>query len=187
MLRRKGTTTIEQRAPSEGTETQRGDMPQDRPVGDQPGPYSSDVRRESTVAAPPRGDGHAVREQERMAGREEMVQPGPISFGRYLANWYTMLVGSALVLAETVLALRLFFKLASADNTNWIVKFTYHLSGVLIRPFTDIITNHELAGGIFEPAVVIAMAIFLVGAVLAIWVVRSFASLRSWGSGLVPR
>jgi hypothetical protein len=122
-----------------------------------------------------------------MVGREEMVQPGPMTFGQYLANLFTLLVATPLVLAETVLGLRLFFKLASADNTNWIVKFTYHLSGVAIRPFTDVITNHELAGGIFEPAVVIAMTLFLIGSVLAIWVVRSLATLKSWGSGLIWR
>lgn len=122
-----------------------------------------------------------------MAGREAMMEPRPMGLGQYLANWFTLLVGIPLVAAEAVLGLRLFFKLASADNTNWIVKFTYHLSSVLIRPFTDVITNHELAGGIFEPAVVIAMVLFLIGSVLAIWVVRSLATLKSLGSGLIWR
>ncbi len=188
MLRRRGTTTTEHRAPSEGTRSYGGDLQQQRPVEEQPGPYSSEARRESPVATPPRGDGQAVRERERMVGREEMVEPAPLTFGQYLVNLYTVLVASALVLAETVLGLRLFFKLVSADNTNWFVKLIYHITGQMIRPFNGVFSIHTVTGGgIFEPAVVIAMVLFLIGAVLAIWIVRSLATLVSWGSGWVWR
>ena|GEM_PF-6004297 len=180
MFRRRGTTgtTIEEKRPVQTME---------RPIGEGPGSYKSDVRQDSPVSAPPRGNGHAVREAERTAGAETMMEPRPIGLGRYLANWFTLLVGSALVLAEGVLGLRLFLKLASASNTNWVVRFDYHLSSLLIKPFIDVFTNHELAGGIFEPAVVIAMTLFLIASVLAIWVVRSLATLGSWGSGRIWR
>jgi len=178
---RRGTTTKE-RGPSERPQPS-SDVRQDRPVGEQPGPYSSEARRE-----PRRGDGHAVREEERMVGRAEMVERAPLSMGQYLANWFTLLAGTALVFFETVLALRLFFKLTTADNTNGFVKLVYHFSGAVIRPFDGIISNQTVVkGGILEPSVLIAMALFLIGAVLAIWVVRSLASVRSWGSGLIWR
>jgi uncharacterized protein YggT (Ycf19 family) len=108
--------------------------------------------------------------------------------GQYLANWFTLLAGTALVFFESVLALRLFFKLTTADNTNGFVKLIYHFSGAVIRPFEGIISNQTIVkGGILEPSVLIAMALFLVATVLAIWVVRSLATLRSWGGGLIMR
>jgi len=177
MFRRRGTTTEEKR-PVQTME---------RPVGEGPGSYRSDVRQDRPVATQPRGNGHAIREAERTTGGETMMEPRPIGFGRYLANWFTLLVGSALVLAEGVLAFRLFLKLASASNTNWVVKFDYHLSSLAIKPFIDVFQNHELAGGIFEPSVVIAMVLYAIGAILAIWVVRSLATLGSWGSGRIWR
>jgi hypothetical protein len=123
-----------------------------------------------------------------MAGREAMVEPAPLTFGQYLVNLYTMLVASALVLAETVLGLRLFFKLVTADNTNGFVKLIYHITGQMIRPFNGVFSIHAVTGGgIFEPAVVIGMVLFLIGAVLAIWVVRSLASIGSWGQRTVWR
>jgi len=182
---RRGTTTKE-RSPSERTQPQ-GEVRQERPAGEQPGPYSGEARRESPVAAPPRrGDGHAVREEERITGREAMMEPRPLGLGRYLANWFTLLVGSALVVGEVVLGLRLFFKLVSADNTNGFVKLIYHITGQMIRPFDGVWSVHAVTGGgIFEPAVVIAMVLFLIGAVLAISIVRSAASIGSWGRRLV--
>jgi len=171
MFRRRGTTSEEKR-PVQTMET---------PIGEGSGSYRSDVRQDRPVSAPPRGNGHAIREAERVTEGETMMEPRPIGFGQYLANWFTLLVGTALVLAEGVLAFRLFLKLASASNTNWIVKFDYHLSSLAIKPFIDVFQNHELAGGIFEPSVVVAMVLYLIGAVLAIWVVRSLATLRSWG------
>ena len=170
MLRRRGTTT-EQRNPSEAPYEERA-------------PY----RTEGPVSAPPRGNGQPVREVERepMAGRMEMVERAPLSMGQYLANWFTLLAGTALVFFESVLALRLFFKLTTADNTNGFVKLVYHFSGAVIRPFEGIISNQTIVkGGILEPSVLIAMALFLVATVLAIWVVRSLATLRSWGSVLI--
>jgi hypothetical protein len=174
---RRGTTTKE-RGPSERTQPY-GDVKQERPVSEQ---------REAPASAPPRGNGQAVREPERMVGREEMVQPVPITFGQYLANWFTLLVGSALVLAETVLGLRLFFKLVSADNTNGFVKLIYHITGQMIRPFDGVFSIHTVTGGgIFEPAVVIGMVLFLIGAVLAMWIVRSLASIGLWGRRMAWR
>ncbi|MGD0765824.1 MAG: hypothetical protein ABR978_05910 [Dehalococcoidia bacterium] len=124
----------------------------------------------------------------RMVGREEMAEPGPLTLGQYLANWFTMIVGSATVLAEGLLGLRLFFKLGSADSTNGLVKFVYHLSGVAIRPFTDILPPaHELFGGILEPAVLIALVVFAIVSVLSIWVVRSLGSARYVWDRLIPR
>jgi hypothetical protein len=187
MLRRRG-TTIEQKSPAEEERRRATEARQEGPMSEQRNPYGSEERREAPVSAPPRGNGHAVREAERMAGREEMLQPAPISMGRYLANWFTLLLGSVLVVGETVLGLRLFFKLVSADNTNGFVKLIYHITGQMIRPFDGVWSVHTVTGGgIFEPAVIIALVLFLVASVLAIWVVRSLATLRSWGSAFIPR
>jgi hypothetical protein len=58
----------------------------------------------------------------------------------------------------------------------------------MIRPFNGVFSIDTVTGGgIFEPAVVIAMVLFLIGAVLAIWIVRSLATLVSRGSGWVLR
>ena len=184
MFRRR-TTTKER--PPERTQPY-SDVRQDRPASEQREPYGTEARRESPVSAPPRGDGQAVREEERMVGRVEMVERAPLSMGQYLANWFTLLAGTALVFFETVLALRLFFKLTTADSTNGFVKLIYHFSGQVIRPFTGVIPDQTIVkGGILEPSVIIAMVLFAVGAVLAIWIVRSLASVRSWGSGLIWR
>jgi hypothetical protein len=169
----------------------QGTTIEERPTATPPSAEQSgnvrQMRREGPVSAPPRGNGHAVREEERLAGREAIMEPRPLGLTQYLANWFTLLVGSALVLGETVLGLRLFFKLASADSANGFVKLIYHITGQMIRPFGGVIENHGLTGGIFEPAVVIAMVLFLIGAALAIWIVRSLATLRTWGSGLIWR
>ena len=184
---RRGTRT-EDRAPSEGAGTYGGEkMREERTVGQNPSPYGGEMRQEAPVAAPPRGNGHAVREGVRMVGREEMVELGPRTGWQYLTNWFTALVGGGLVLAETALGLRLFFKLFTADNTNWFVKFIYHISGQLIRPFNDVIPIHTIAGGgILEPAVVIGLVLFAIASVLAIWVVRSLGSTRSVLGRLIP-
>jgi len=108
--------------------------------------------------------------------------------GQYLANWFTLLVGGALVLAEAALGLRLFLKLTSANSANGFVEFIYDLTGGMIRPFTGALSDQTIVkGGIFEPSVVIAMVVFFIGAMLAIWVVRSLATLRSWGGRLIYR
>ncbi len=138
----------------------------------------------TNVRAIPRREGQPVR---RAMPTEETVME-PLSISQLVVNAFTWLVASVLVLAEGILGLRLAFKLLSAENTNWVVKFFYHISGGLIRPFNDVIPVHTIVGGgIFEPAVVIAMVLFAIGAVLAIWVVRSLATLGSWGSGRLWR
>jgi hypothetical protein len=161
---------------------------QERPTSGQHDPYGTQTQRKSSVSTQPRGNGQTtVREAERIAGERAMVEPQRHPLGWYLANWFTLLVVSALAFFETVLSLRLFFKLTSADSANGFVDLIYRFSGVVIQPFTGIISPVTIVkGGILEPSVLMAMGVYLIGAILLIWVVRSLATIKSWGGLFWP-
>jgi len=170
-------TTTKERNPQ-----QYGEVRQEKPVSQQGSPYDPQMSREGPVSAPPRGDGQPVREAERVTTGEPMMEERPLGLGRYLANLFTLLVGTAAFVGEVVLGLRLLFKLISADGGNGFVKLIYHITGQMIRPFEGVWSVHTIThGGIFEPATVIALVLFPIAAILAIWIVRSLATLFSWG------
>ncbi len=96
---------------------------------------------------------------------------------RVIALW----MGVALVAVETILGFRLAFLLAGANANNGFVDFIYDMTNPLAEPFQGIIANEAVNSGIFEPATLIAMLVYLVAAALlmaAILVITSGPSSR---------
>jgi hypothetical protein len=107
---------------------------------------------------------------------EEVVEEGHGGWGRNpFAGLAEMLVGLVVlltILVETALAIRLAFRLGDANAGNNFVDFIYDVTGWLIKPFTGIFDNQDVNGGVFEPAIVIAMVVYLVAAALVITAIR---------------
>jgi hypothetical protein len=83
----------------------------------------------------------------------------------------------ALVVVESILAFRLGFQLWGANPANNFVEFIYDLSGPLVEPFEGIAAIRDVEGdGFYEPATVIAMAVFAVAALLLIGVILALRS-----------
>jgi len=93
-----------------------------------------------------------------------------------LAAW----IAIALAVVEVVLGFRLGFLLASANPNNGFVDFIYDISDPLTDPFQGIFTNRSVDGGIFEPASLIAMLVYLVSGALLI------ALILAMTRGLAP-
>jgi hypothetical protein len=129
------------------------------------------------------------RETEQVddTGRRTTVveETAPDSAGGYrglafLSAWVgsiNLWILMALLVVESILAFRLGFQLAGANPANDFVEFIYDLSGPLIQPFEGIAAIRDVEGdGFFEPATVIAMAVFAVAALLLMGVI---AALRA--------
>lgn len=81
---------------------------------------------------------------------------------------FNALVAFVMLLIETVLAFRLGFALGGANRDNGFVEFIYDVSKPFIAPFEGI-AAHEVDGRtVFEPETVIAMAVWLVVALLIV-------------------
>jgi hypothetical protein len=81
-------------------------------------------------------------------------------------------IGAALAVLETALAFRLGFLAGGANPSNGFVDFVYDLSGPFVGPFEGIFSNRAVDGGVFEPAALIAMIVYLAAALLlvgALW------------------
>lgn len=86
---------------------------------------------------------------------------------RTLSAW----IGLALLFVETLLAFRLGFLLANANPNNDFVDLIYDASAPLIDPFEGIASESAAGDGIFEPATLIAMIVYLVAALLLIFLI----------------
>ncbi|HEV8574827.1 MAG TPA: hypothetical protein VGR43_08980 [Dehalococcoidia bacterium] len=105
---------------------------------------------------------------------DEVVSTGAggWNFARGWMRVFAALLGVALATVETFIGLRLAFLLGEANAANGFVNFIYDVSDPLVEPFQGIFTNDGLSGGgIFEPASVIAMAVYFVAAALLIAVI----------------
>lgn len=89
-----------------------------------------------------------------------------------LAALLVTIVAILTLLAEAALGFRLGFKVASANEGNNFVDFIYRVTDQMIRPFTGIFEVRSVDGGVFEPAIIIAMIVYLVLAVLLIALIR---------------
>src|SRR5881227_1330119 len=76
---------------------------------------------------------------------------------RVLAAW----IGIALAVVEVILGFRLGFLLANANPSNSFVDFIYDISDPLTDPFQGIVSNRSVDSGVFEPASLIAMLVYL--------------------------
>jgi hypothetical protein len=122
------------------------------------------------------------RARPRQEEEEEIVQQGASAWElphRWLRS-LNLLTGLAILTVEGLLALRLGFQLSGADAGNEFVNFIYDLTGWLVGPFQGIGREREALGGILEPATPIAMAVYLVAALLFM------AALGAIAVGLPP-
>ena len=101
-----------------------------------------------------------------------------------IARGWVRMVGAwimvVLAVVETLLIFRLGFQLASANPNNGFVDFIYGITGGLVDPFEGIARNRSVGdGGVFEPATLIAMAVYLVAAVLLVAMIWALTSAPS--------
>ena len=101
-----------------------------------------------------------------------------------IARGWVRMVGAwimvVLAVVETILIFRLGFQMASANPNNGFVDFIYDVSGGLVGPFEGIARNRSVGdGGVFEPATVIAMAVYLVAAMLLVAMIWALTSAPS--------
>ena len=118
------------------------------------------------------GNGHGYSEAETAAVRELVDDRGSWPLDRYerdrgfdwLRFWDAWLV-VGLAFIEVILAFRLGFRLIGANAENGFVSLTYDAGRILVSPFTGIIADSKLGNsGIFEPSILVAMLVYLVGA-----------------------
>lgn len=113
--------------------------------------------------------------------KEEVVEEEPHGGRSWnpfagLAELLVGLIVLTTILVETALALRLGFRLGDANAGNNFVDFIYDVTGWLIKPFTGIFDNQDVDGGVFEPAIVIAMVVYFVAAALVVTAIRMLAA-----------
>ena len=82
----------------------------------------------------------------------------------------------AVAVVEAALGFRLGLLLAGANPSNGFVDFIYDVSGPLVYPFEGIVSNGTVDGGVFEPASLIAMIVYLVAGLILVailWVLMA--------------
>jgi uncharacterized protein YggT (Ycf19 family) len=110
-------------------------------------------------------------EQREAVAEDEVVSthPGAGNVARGWLRVFASLLGVGLAAVETLLGFRLAFLLGEANPNNGFVDFIYGVTDPLVEPFQGIIANETLSGGgVFEPATVIAMVVYLMAAALLI-------------------
>jgi hypothetical protein len=126
-----------------------------------------------------------TRTVERVDGPVEYEESAPVygthnerwpwavrGIGRMLSLWVLL----AIAIVETALSFRLGFFLADANRTGF-VDFIYDITGPLVGPFQGIAAVRDVENaGMFEPATVIAMIVYLVAALLLIAVINLLTS-----------
>ncbi len=100
-------------------------------------------------------------EEDKEVKQEEISTVSPTRKGVFQTNY---LVYYVLGLIESVLILRLIFKLLGANPDSGFVNFIYSVSGVLVAPFTAIFpvttSNGVVTTSVLEPATIIAAVIY---------------------------
>lgn len=131
------------------------------------------VVRPATVVQPVAPSSAPV---ERLGVDETYIAERPsvgYSFRRTLGAW----VGLALTVVVSILALRFFLKLTAANEGNGFVDFIYGLSGALVAPFEGIFSSRAAGSdGVFEPAVLVAIAVYALIALLMVALVSALAA-----------
>jgi len=124
---------------------------------------------------------------EEAVAEDEVVTaaPGSWNVARGWVRVLAALLGVALVAVEAAIGFRLAFLLGNANPANGFVDFIYDLTDPLVEPFQGIIANEAVDSGIFEPASIIAMAVYLVGAALLVAAILILTSGPSGGERVV--
>ena len=128
-----------------------------------------------------------TRAADEAVAEDEVVSSSP-GAGNMVRGWIRVLaalLGVALVAVEAAIGFRLAFLLGNANPANGFVDFIYDVTDPLVEPFQGIIANEAVDGGIFEPASLIAMVVYLVGAALLIAVLLVLTSGPSSGERVV--
>jgi hypothetical protein len=170
---------VEQKTPVQDVPPDnRGNVDPNPPEASQR-PYSDESIGRTPVQAPerPTGDVGYGRPQtvttvergpmreERALGEEETIHRP--SFARMLSGRLLEYTGIAFVLSEIVLLLRLSFTLDAVSPTNGFVSWILTTSGWMVKPFDGIFANHIIrGGGTFEPGTLIAIFVYLAGALI---------------------
>ena len=122
---------------------------------------------EESVDHPARDDAEIVSDRA-----VSSASPGGASVARRLMTSLALLIGVAAALVATLLGFRLAFLMTEANAANSFVDLIYDVTDPLVEPFQGIIANDTLNnGGVFEPATVIAMVVYLLAAVFLIAVI----------------
>jgi hypothetical protein len=95
--------------------------------------------------------------------------PGATEVARPFVGLISSLIIVSLLVVEVLLGTRLGFQLAEANPESNFVEFIYDTSGPLVEPFSGIMTVEvQDDGGVFDPNILIAMAVYLVAGILAL-------------------
>jgi hypothetical protein len=128
-------------------------------------------------------DYSAVQAHDReVSGEEEEIVRSRGTRWDFATGWvrtFGLWIVVVLAAVETALAFRLGLLLAGANPSNGFAEFIYDVSAPLADPFEGIFSNRAVDGGLLEPATVIAMAVYLAGALLlvaALWALTAVPS-----------
>jgi len=82
-----------------------------------------------------------------------------------------------LLIIETFVALRFVFKLVGANDSNWIVKFVYELSGIFVRPFVGILNGDWNLGRFYiDVDALIALLVYMIAAFVVVEIMKVFST-----------
>ena len=119
---------------------------------------------------------HAARNEVDAEEQVTTATPSGWSVARGWMGFLAAFIGIALAGVEVILGFRLGFLLANANPNNGFVDFIYDISDPLTDPFQGIVSNRSVDGGVFEPASVIAMLVYLLAGALLIALVLAMAN-----------
>jgi uncharacterized protein YggT (Ycf19 family) len=141
-------------------------------VEEESGGHATAVQEREYVEEP------SHRDRSELDAEEEVrtAAPSGWSVARAWMSFLAAFIGIALAVVEVILGFRLGFLLANANASNGFVDFIYDISDPLTDPFQGIISNRSVDGGVFEPASVIAMLVYLVAGALLIALVLAVAN-----------
>ena len=105
---------------------------------------------------------------QEVAGEEEVMETHPDTWNvaRGWLRTFGAFVAVAFFVIETVITFRFGFLLANANPNNGFVDFIYDISGGLVDPFEGIVAADTVGDGVFEPASLIALAVYAAVALL---------------------
>ncbi len=129
---------------------------------------------------------HAARNEVDAEEQVTTATPSAWSVARGWIGVFAAWIGIALAVVEVILGFRLGFLLANANPSNSFVDFIYDVSDPLTDPFQGIVSNRSVDGGVFEPASLVTMLVYLVAGGLLIALIlrdgeRTGASRRYGG------
>jgi hypothetical protein len=155
-------------------------------IVDEPRGTVVDERRER--AAPRRHTETVVVDRDERLAHADAFGTDEEYVTRYADGWTlargTMrmingLIALFMVVIEGLLAFRLAFALGGANANNGFVDFIYDVTGPLVAPFEGIFRERVDGSSVFEPETVVAMAVWLLVALVVVALVNILMSAPS--------